>query len=489
MYEVVSGLLEVFSAMFQGYCLQYFFGSFLEGRIRNRHAGLLTVVLYVVLKLGIDLILPSDYGSIRIFEKLTLTLCILVVLIVCCYRVAGKIKVFLVVAFLATSEISFFMAYNVFWLGSYLYSLWAWCFKKGYITSVDIFEKLLKATTFGILITMHIVSIVILFVSLKSINRSFREKDYAIHQMELLFVLAPSMTGVFICTLLRMVLVTIESGTPVSLYDKYPSLIIMVPVVLLLSFLSILFGIKLFQDMIYWNREKSSRIILKKQVSSLQEHMGEMERVYSGIRGMRHDMKNTISLIMQLAAGKEEELKAYLEELNQTMDRLEFRFKTGNTVVDTLLNMKYHEIASTVPDLRMDVEGLQFPEKLFIQSYDIGIIIGNALDNAIEACRKLKVKEPDAEAFIRISSFQKRELFFLKVENSFYGKVVRKLQNEFPVTDKADRENHGIGLANIKSTAEKYQGTMDFKVKGRVFILSVMMKNERREEDGFRSNR
>ena len=57
------------------------------------------------------------------------------------------------------------------------------------------------------------------------------------------------------------------------------------------------------------------------------------------------------------------------------------------------------------------------------------------------------------------------------------------------MTDKADRENHGIGLINIKSTAEKYQGTMDFKVNGRVFILSVMMKNERREEDGFRSNR
>ncbi len=46
----------------------------------------------------------------------------------------------------------------------------------------------------------------------------------------------------------------------------------------------------------------------------------------------------------------------------------------------------------------------------------------------------------------------------------------------------ADRGNHGIGLANIKSTAEKYQGTMDFKVKGRVFILSVMMKNEKEEK-------
>ena len=54
MYEVVSGLLEVFSAMFQGYCLQYFFGSFLETRIRKCHAGLLTVVLYAVLKLGVE---------------------------------------------------------------------------------------------------------------------------------------------------------------------------------------------------------------------------------------------------------------------------------------------------------------------------------------------------------------------------------------------------------------------------------------------------
>lgn len=93
-------------------------------------------------------------------------------------------------------------------------------------------------------------------------------------------------------------------------------------------------------------------------------------------------------------------------------------------------------------------EGLQFPEKLFIQSYDIGIILGNALDNAMEACRKLKTKEAGEEAFIRISSFQKRELFFLKVENSFDGRVARRPRNEFPVTDKADRENHGIGLIN-----------------------------------------
>ena len=489
MYEVVSGLLEVFSAVFQGYCLHHFFGSFLETRIRNRQISVLTVTaLYGALRLGAGFFLPKGYTSFFVFVRLAVILCIISMTALVFYRAIGKITLFLIVTFMAVGEMSFFLAHMFFELGSHLFRLWNRCLEKGYISSFN-YSRIVNITIIFNQILLYVVGAALLYFTLRKVVQDYREKDYAVHRTELLFILTPGMTGLMVCTLLRITIDTAENGVPETLYDRYPSLMVIMPVILLLLLFSVMFGVKLFQDMICWNREKSSRIILEKQVSSLQEHMGEMERVYSGIRGMRHDMKNTISLIMQLAAGKEEELKAYLEELNETMDRLEFRFKTGNTVVDTLLNMKYHEIASTVPDLQMDVEGLQFPEKLFIQSYDIGIILGNALDNAMEACRKLKAEEPGAEAFIRISSFQKRELFFLKVENSFDGRLLRRRQNEFPVTDKADRENHGIGLANIKNTAEKYQGTMDFRVNGRVFTLSVMMKNERREEDGFRSDR
>ena len=490
MYEVASGLLEVFSAVFQGYCLQYFFGRFLETRIRNRRIGVLAVTaLYGVLRLGTGFFLPKGYTSFWVFTRLAVILCIVSVTALVFYRALGKIALFLIVTFMAVGEMSFFLAHMLFELGNQLFRLWDWCLGNGYISSLEFYNFVVSITLIGNQILFCVIGATVLYFTLRKVVQDYREKDYAVHRTELLFILTPGLTGLMVCTLLRITIDTAENGVPETLYDRYPSLMVIMPVILLLLLFSVMFGVKLFQDMICWNREKSSRIILEKQVSSLQEHMGEMERVYSGIRGMRHDMKNTISVIMQLAAGKEEGLQVYLEELSRTMDRLEFRFKTGNTVVDTLLNMKYHEIAGTVPDLRMDVEGLQFPEKLSIQSYDIGIILGNALDNAIEACRKLKVIEPDAEAFIRISSFQKRELFFLKVENSFDGRVVRRPQNEFPVTDKADRENHGIGMVNIKSTAEKYQGTMDFKVNGRVFILSVMMKNERREEDGFRSDR
>ena len=461
----------------------------MESRMQSRKINALAAtVLYGVLRLGVGFFLPKGYTSFWVFVRLAVILCIISVTALAFYRAIGKMALFLIVTFMAVGEMSFFLAHMLFELGNHLFRLWDWCLGNGYI-SLEFYNCIASITLIGNQILFYAIGAAVLYFTLRRVVQDYREKEYAVHRTELLFILTPGLAGLMVCTLLRITIDTAENGVPETLYDRYPSLMVIMPVILLLLLFSVMFGVKLFQDMICWNREKSSRIILEKQVSSLQEHMGEMERVYSGIRGMRHDMKNTISLIMQLAAGKEEELKAYLEELNETMDRLEFRFKTGNTVVDTLLNMKYHEIASTVPDLRMDVEGLQFPEKLFIQSYDIGIIIGNALDNAIEACRKLKVKEPDAEAFIRISSFQKRELFFLKVENSFDGKVVRKPQNEFSVTDKADRENHRIGLANIKSTAEKYQGTMDFRVKDRVFILSVMMKNERREEDGFRSDR
>ena len=78
MYEVASGLLEIFSVMFQGYCLQYFFGSFLEGRLRNRRInGLIATVLYGVLRLGVGIFLPKGYGSLGTFVKLAAIICFL----------------------------------------------------------------------------------------------------------------------------------------------------------------------------------------------------------------------------------------------------------------------------------------------------------------------------------------------------------------------------------------------------------------------------
>ena len=496
MFEIANILFSVCLYLFQGYCLQYFYGSFLESRIKDRKwNGLAVMALYVVFRLVLFWIVPSKKWDYRVEAgKMVLALCMLAVMAVCFYKAIHLITVFLVVAFQAVADISRYAAVILLGeLGDGLLGLWNWCVRNGLFATESSFGIAVNAGLIGQWIIEYLVIALVLYLSLRKIVQDFREKNYDINRTELLFILTPAAVGLMICMLLRIIIVTMEDGTAKLLYDRYPILIFVLPAILLLSLLSILQGVKLFQDMVWWNKEKSNRIVLEKQVQSLQEHMEEMERVNSGIRSMKHDMKNTISVIQRLAArdGQEEnvELQAYLSELNRTFEKLDIRFKTGNTVVDTLLNMKYHEAVREVPDLKMDADKLLLPRELEIRSYDIGVILGNALDNAIEACGKLKKKEQAADAFIGLSSLQKGTLLILKVENSFDGRLAWRRSEEFHMTDKADKKSHGIGLANIKSTAEKYRGTMDFKVKGRVFILSVMMKNERRSEDGFWSDR
>ena len=325
--------------------------------------------------------------------------------------------------------------------------------------------------------------------SLKAVVKYYKDKEYQIHREELLFLLTPGCVGFLLCVMLRTILLTIENGVPQGLYEKHPVLMLVVPAILILALLSIIYSVKLFQDMITLNKEKSDKLILEKQIKNMQEHMTEMEHIYGGVRSMKHDMKNTLSVIMQLAVNEEgqpsEELQNYLSELNRTMDRLDFQYKTGNSVVDILLNMKYHELTRTMPDIRLNADRLLFPENLQIQGYDIGIIIGNALDNAIEACKKLKEKEPSADIFITLSSFPRGKMFFIEVENSFDGKITRKKYSEFPVTDKKDKKAHGIGLSNIKNTAEKYHGGVDWSAHNKKFTLTVMLQNERRDEHEF----
>ncbi len=494
MYKTME-LLYMAVVLFQGYCLQYFLGSFLESRWKGRWNSLCMAVLYAAGLYGLSRVFHQDSvlrydGYWETVWKMTLSLCILFVLAMCFYKALRPVSAFLVITFQAVADISRYVTVILLSkMGDSVVDIWNWCVERGIITSDRALMLTLNGSILAVQILQYLVIALLFYVSLRKIVRDFKEKDYEIRRTELLFLLTPSAAGLFICLLLRIIMVTLEDKVPKMLYDRYPILTIVLPAILLLSLLSILYGVKLFQDMVYRNKAKSERVILKNQVKNMQEHMEEMERIYSEIRGMKHDMKNTLAVILQLSMEEKGELQEYLADLNQTFDRLDMRFRTGNTVADTLLNMKYHEAVRLVPDLEMDTDRLVFPQDMEIHSYDIGIILGNAVDNAVQACQKLKEKEPEAEVFIRFVTLQKGNLLVLKVENSFDGKLVRRPREEFPMTDKSDKENHGMGLANIKNTVEKYHGAMDYMVKGRVFILSMMMKNERGNEDGFWSDK
>ncbi|MDE5992168.1 MAG: ATP-binding protein [Oscillospiraceae bacterium] len=483
MYDAANIFFAVL-LIFQGYCIQYFYGSFLESRIKSSLNGLCAAVIYIAARAAIWELLPSDYESYEIsfFRSLIIagTLFIIAVLM---YKGFRAVTIFLVITFQAVTDISSFISVIISdKISDAIFDNIIKDVQYGNFRSERDIEIKLNVYIIGVQLIQFLIIMLLIYFTLKIIVRDFKEKKYSISRTELLFLITPSAVGLMICIFLRIILITAEDGATQMLYERYPAVYVVVPAILLLSLLSVLFDVKLFQDMIHLNSERSSRIILEQQIDGLQAHIEEMERIYSGIRGMKHDLKNTVSVIRQISNDNKDnaELQTYISEMNQCLEKLEVRFNTGNTVADTLLNMKYYEAVRNVPNINIYADELIFSQELKIHSYDIGIILGNALDNAIEACKKLKINEPSTDTFIRLRSVQKGNFLILTIENSFDGKLVINSQNELPATDKADKKSHGIGLANIKSTAEKYQGTMDFRVKDKVFILSVMMKNERR---------
>lgn len=113
---------------------------------------------------------------------------------------------------------------------------------------------------------------------------------------------------------------------------------------------------------------------------------------------------------------------------------------------------------------------LDIPMEMPFRGADISLILGNLLENAVEAAEKA-----EGERYIRFKiKYDKRNLL-VAVENSYKGELVRGKGEELRTT-KADAVNHGIGIPSVRRTAEKYQGAVaiDDTVSGR-FVIRVVL--------------
>ncbi len=466
--------LQTLVDVFEGYFFGRFCGDFFQGRCRNSLWNESIVVLaYVMLQYVRKWILPSDYRVFHIGENLFLTAAFLFLLILVFYRNVGAVSVFLVVSFMVIQESCRILTLIIPYMADVLTGIGGRQGERGNL----LFTVLIVD---GVWILAYAARVAVMYVSLKSIRGNFREKRRHFHSVELQCLLMPGLAGLGFLVLLNLMMFRVgEGGEQEFLFDVYPVLRLSVPVMLALVLLSVLYGVRLFQDMLLLNRERNSRAVLERQIKSMREYMEETERVQSGLRGIRHDMKNTLAVLMELTAREQgrEELRRYLSGFHQAVSSLECRFHTGNAVADALLNRKYHEAVKEIPDLEMDAGELVFPDSWAIESYDLGIIVGNALDNGVSACRELKAENPEAKVYVRLSSFQRRNMFFLEVENSFNGRLRLEKGARFPVSRKEDGQSHGMGMANIKYAAEKYHGAVEWEVRGMCFVLSVMLEN------------
>lgn len=480
MAEYIMRILSIPLYLFEGYCIQFFFGRFAVPRLcRIRNAQWVAGIAWVVIRVASEGLF-SDTDSAVLIMELLFTSCILFVFCVCWYQGNILLKVFLAVQFISLRELSFWAGYSLLYIGNEMIEVLV--HKAG--TSMISAECLPVAA--GILSCFCIFLVgttqcTLLFVSTRKIAGSYCSKEKGQMGKEVVFYLLPSVAGVLVSVLVRLLLITVTDGIPVLLYEKYPALYFIIPMTALVLLGAIVFSFRIYQNMAALQEERAEKIVLENQITQMQGSMVEMEHLYGGIRSVKHDMKNHMvvlqNLIWKKYSGEDEEIRQYFEGMYQSVEQLDSRVHTGNAVSDAVVGSKFRYAAKKIKGIKLDARGFMLSDAVTIKAYDMGIILNNGLDNAIEACMRMREKQPDAEAYITIRSFRAKNMYFIEIENSFDGAVLFHKDSGLPISTKEDKEVHGIGLKNIRKCAVKYGGDMDCIVKGNRFTVSVMVKS------------
>lgn len=187
------------------------------------------------------------------------------------------------------------------------------------------------------------------------------------------------------------------------------------------------------------------------------------------LRSFRHDYKNHLIVINSMfRQGDIDGAKEYFEKLQEDTGNVIRAFSTGNSVVNSLLDIKSVRAASD--NTKIVFSGI-LPDK-GIDSKDMCIIVGNLIDNAVEACEKLSSEN---EKIISVEGIRRKNTMILTVTNPCNTGSIRKNGKNF-MTSKSDKKAHGIGLRNVKSIAEKYGGALTLNHSENSFCAQVMME-------------
>lgn len=316
-----------------------------------------------------------------------------------------------------------------------------------------------------------ILDYVILYILLKKINCYLKLKNRNLNLYQSLYLLTPCLSNyglAFIFFLLQRIDI---NNHIYYLPDVAPKMYyILLPFICLLLLISLPITAYTFKVMIESEEQKHKAMLVEQQFTLQLNHFKNIDSIYLGIRKVIHDMNNHISCLKSLAdANNLKEIKKYIHNMSDTVENLNFKIKTGNPICDAVINEKYN-IAQA--------EGMEFlcdfmlPEKAYVKSIDLCILLSNALDNSIEACRK--ITESSIKKKISIKSYLRGLYFIIEISNSNIEPI--KYSGNMVLSTKPNKINHGIGLSNIQDVVNKYNGVLDIIEERNYFTISIMLK-------------
>jgi len=209
------------------------------------------------------------------------------------------------------------------------------------------------------------------------------------------------------------------------------------------------------------------RRIAQYQSDMMEKHMEEVQYMYRQTRGWRHDLKSHVQTMKAHLFLKEyDKLEDFLNELDVDLETVDSIVKTGNVMMDAVLNSKL----SLAREKHIQVEAkAKVPRELPVSEVDLSIILGNLMDNAMEACLKI---EDEGRRFLRVYIDVLKGQLYIYVMNSTKDSP-RKIGRLYLTTK--DSPSHGFGLTRMDKVVEKYHGYLDRQSEDGVFATEIML--------------
>lgn len=207
----------------------------------------------------------------------------------------------------------------------------------------------------------------------------------------------------------------------------------------------------------------SQLVLVKKQISMQTEYYNALSAQINEVRAVRHDMRHFVGVMTQLSReGQYGELERFLSEYAYKNETEPLPVYCENVVANSILG--YYSLKAKKCDIKFRCV-CAIPKQLSISDGDLCVVLGNALENAFEACEKLNRTDTRfISTEVRITGGQ----LLIKIENSYNGLLN---QRDGHYRSVKSGQSHGIGLWNIQKVVDTYQGFLKTEHNGTMFTL------------------
>lgn len=303
-----------------------------------------------------------------------------------------------------------------------------------------------------------IIQIVLFYLTRFMIKRTKKDSTYSLKWNEWFVLLIIPVISIFTMSFVSLIIINIEDQLS--------------PMQHIFSILSIL-GILMTNSLVYvlyvnMQKDHAKQLeysILQQAFKSQEKSVEETKILYQSVRSIRHDLKQHFQVALtMLHSGKINEAVDYMEKYNDTvLDGISNKVFCDNDVVNYIINSKskicsdrhikiYIYIANEIPEF---------------SDLDLCVLLGNALDNAIEGVSG----DDNNEIYLELRNVD--NFFMISVKNTITNSVLE--YNPNLISTKNEKEVHGLGILSMKEVVQKYNGSIEFYESDNKFCCDMLL--------------